>query len=127
MSPASSAQATGACCGCGASATPTSQRPGRRHRRARQPRLGGRQRARDRHVNQVVALAKYTLAGKRLWLRTWLEHPTPPSPAALAVDGHGNAVVVGGGNDNPVTREHAFVLRYTRPAACSGTASPTTR
>ena len=63
--------------------------------------------------NQVVALARYTLSGRRLWLRTWLELPkTLEHPHALAVDGHGNAVVVGAGNDVPVTRQHAFVLQY---------------
>jgi len=63
--------------------------------------------------NQVVALARYTLNGRRLWLRTWLELPkTLEHPHALAVDPHGNAVVVGAGNDVPVTRQHAFVLHY---------------
>jgi len=63
--------------------------------------------------NQVVALARYTLSGHRLWLRTWLELPkTIEHPHALAVDAHGNAVVVGAGNNVPVTRQHAFVLHY---------------
>lgn len=63
--------------------------------------------------NQVVALARYTLSGQRLWLRTWLELPkTLEHPYALAVDGHGNAVVVGAGNNAAVTRQHAFVLHY---------------
>jgi len=63
--------------------------------------------------DQVVALARYTLSGQRLWLRTWLELPrTQEHPYALAVDAHGNAVVVGAGNDVPVTRQHAFVLHY---------------
>ena len=62
---------------------------------------------------RVVALAKYTLGGRRLWLRTWLERAgTAEYPNALAVDAHGDAVVVGSGNDNPVTREHAFILRW---------------
>ena len=61
-----------------------------------------------------VVLARYTLAGRLLWTRTWLEQTkTREYPNAVAVDQHGNAVVVGAGNDNPVTREHAFVLRYT--------------
>ncbi len=65
-------------------------------------------------ATRVVALAKYTLAGKRLWLHTWLERSrTTEYPNALAVDNHGNAVVVGAGTDNPVTREHAFILRYS--------------
>ena len=63
--------------------------------------------------NRVVALAKYTLSGHRLWLRTWLEKAgTREYPRALAVDAHGNAVVAGSGNDNPVTREHAFIVRW---------------
>jgi hypothetical protein len=65
-------------------------------------------------TDRVVGLAKYTLAGKRLWLRTWLERAdTLEYPEALAVDGHDNAVVVGSGNDNPVTRDHAFILHYS--------------
>ena len=65
-------------------------------------------------TTRVVALAKYTLAGKRLWLHTWLERAnTAESPKALAVDNHGNAVVVGAGTNNPVTREHAFILRWS--------------
>ena len=64
-------------------------------------------------TTQRVVLARYTLAGKRLWLHTWLElAKTVEYPTALAVDPHGNAVVVGSGNNDPVTREHAFVLRY---------------
>jgi len=63
--------------------------------------------------NQVVALARYTPSGRLLWLRTWLELPrTIEHPHALAVDAHGDAVVVGAGNDVPLTREHAFVLHY---------------
>ena len=63
--------------------------------------------------NQVVALARYTLSGQRLWLRTWIEMPkTLEHPHALVVDTHGNAVVVGAGNNVPVTRQHAFVLHY---------------
>ena len=62
---------------------------------------------------RVVALAKYALSGHRLWLRSWLERAnTREYPNALAVDAHGNAVVVGSGNDNPVTREHAFIVRW---------------
>ena len=62
---------------------------------------------------RVVALAKYTLGGHRIWLRTWLERSgTTEHPYALAVDAHGDAVVVGAGNDNPVTREHAFIVRW---------------
>jgi hypothetical protein len=65
-------------------------------------------------TDQRALLAKYTLVGKRLWVRTWIERAkTLEYPRALAVDAHGNAVVVGEGNDDPVTREHAFVLRYT--------------
>ncbi len=65
-------------------------------------------------INRVVALARYTTAGKRLWLRTWIERAnTTEYPNALAVDGRGDAVVVGSGNDNPVTREHAFILHYS--------------
>ena len=64
---------------------------------------------------RMVALARYTTAGKRLWLRTWLEKAgTLEYPNGLAVDAHGDAVVVGAGVDNPVTREHAFILRWTR-------------
>jgi hypothetical protein len=63
--------------------------------------------------SQVVALARYTLNGQRLWLRTWIELPkTLEHPHALAVDAHGNAVVVGAGNNVQVTRQHAFVLHY---------------
>jgi hypothetical protein len=65
-------------------------------------------------VDQRVVLARYTLAGKQLWVRTWLElAKTLEYPRALAVDARGNAVVVGAGTNDPVTREHAFVLRYT--------------
>jgi hypothetical protein len=65
-------------------------------------------------TTRAVALAKYTTAGKRLWLHTWLERAkTIEHPNALAVDNHGHAVVVGAGNDNPVTREHAFILRFS--------------
>lgn len=64
--------------------------------------------------DQRVVLARYTLAGRRLWVRTWLElAKTAEYSRALAVDAHGNAVVVGAGIDTPVTREHAFVLRYS--------------
>lgn len=64
-------------------------------------------------TTRQVVLARYTTAGKRLWLRTWLELPkTRENPTALAVDPHGNAVVVGAGTDRPLTREHAFVVRY---------------
>ena len=67
-----------------------------------------------------VVLAKYTLAGKLLWTRTWLEQAkTREYPNAVAVDKHGNAVVVGAGNDDPVTREHAFVLRYSSAGVLS--------
>jgi hypothetical protein len=65
-------------------------------------------------ADQRVVLVRYTLTGKRLWVRTWLElAKTLEYPRALAVDARGNAVVVGAGNNDPVTREHAFVLRYT--------------
>jgi hypothetical protein len=61
-----------------------------------------------------VVLARYTTGGKRLWLRTWLEKTgTIEYPEAVAVDAHGNAVVAGAGNNNPVTREHAFLVRWT--------------
>ena len=61
-----------------------------------------------------VMLAKYTLNGKRLWLRTWLEQKNTSEWArALAVDAHGNAFVVGAGSNDPVTRDHAFILRWT--------------
>ena len=65
------------------------------------------------NTNRVVALAKYTKAGKRLWLRTWLERTdTTEYPSELAVDKHGDAVVVGAGNNAAGTREHAFVVRW---------------
>ena len=64
-------------------------------------------------ASRVAVLAKYTLGGHRLWLRTWLEMPrTFEDPTGLTVDRHGNAVVVGAGFPNPATREHAFVLHY---------------
>jgi hypothetical protein len=62
---------------------------------------------------RTVVLARYTTAGVRNWLRTWLEKTgTVEFTAAVAVDPHGNAVVAGAGNNNPVTRDHAFLVRW---------------
>jgi hypothetical protein len=64
-------------------------------------------------ASRAAVLAKYTLGGRRLWLRTWLETPrTFEDPTGLTVDLRGNAVVVGDGFSNPATREHAFILHY---------------
>ena len=64
---------------------------------------------------RTVALARYTTAGKRLWLRTWQQKSaTIEYPRALAVDRNGNAIVAGSGHPNPVTREQAFVLKWNR-------------
>ncbi len=64
-------------------------------------------------TSRVAVLARYTLGGRRLWLRTWLEMPrTLEDPTGLTVDRHGDAVVVGAGFSKPATREHAFVLHY---------------
>jgi len=63
--------------------------------------------------NRVAVLARYSLGGHRLWLRTWLEMPaTLEDPTGLTVDRHGDAVVVGAGFSGTASREHAFVLHY---------------
>jgi hypothetical protein len=64
-------------------------------------------------TSRVAVLARYTLGGRRLWLRTWLEMPrTFEDPTGLTVDRRGNAVVVGAGFSDPAAREHAFILHY---------------
>ena len=61
-----------------------------------------------------VLLVRYTLTGKRSWLRTWAEAPDASSYGdALAVDAAGNAVVAGSSNPSVVTWVHALLLRYS--------------
>lgn len=62
-----------------------------------------------------AVVARYTATGRRPWVRTWREKAgTVEYPAALTTDGRGNVVVVGEGVNVPiVTREHAFVLKYS--------------
>ena len=60
-----------------------------------------------------IIVSRYSPAGKRRWLRTWIEQPGTINDAdALAVDAAGNVVVAGSNNPQTVTFEHALLLKY---------------
>jgi hypothetical protein len=62
-----------------------------------------------------VAVARYTTAGTRLWLRTWQGTAKAVDyPKALAVDRYGNVAVAGGTREPTPGRSHAFLIKWDK-------------
>ena len=65
-------------------------------------------------TRRKVALARYTTAGTRKWLRTWRDAKTAvDNPAALAVDKYGG-VAVAGFSDFASGQRHAFLVKWNK-------------